>query len=195
MLLFLLQATAPPTKVWYTDPMIVATIVVAAATVVNLLVAIRMWRVASENTALTRDMFEAAHRPYIGVSKIKAENNPELRTFLITIDYKNVGSVPADEVHTSVQLLVNGFPLPMDELLHKKSVLMPDMHTQRKILIDDSDYKKLAGNPKLDLTFSADYKGIAKKTYSYKHETAYNWQQNVFMLISTTSTEKPPENR
>jgi hypothetical protein len=181
MLLFLLQ-TASESAYWYAQPITVATIVIAVATVVYTVITLRLLKI-------TKDIFEASHRPYIGVFKMKPERDDEAKQLKVTIVYKNIGNVPAKSVKPSVQLFMNGFAIQMSHFESKTAVLMPQQRLHRTILFSEADYMKISDGAKLDVVFSVHYKGMANKEYDYRHESTYSRDNNLFMVVEVTSTE------
>ena len=69
---FLLQTAIQSTPLsWDGRATTISTIIIAGAAVVNLIVAILLWKTTINSTKITRDIFEASHRPYVGVISAK----------------------------------------------------------------------------------------------------------------------------
>ena len=86
---------AMPSVAYWEDQITVATLVIAASTVVSLIVSVLMWNAMRRQTQLTQDIFEAAHRPYVGVLKLagginKSGSNPAI--FNLSARIKNSGN-------------------------------------------------------------------------------------------------------
>ena len=50
------------------SPIVLSTVVIAIATVANVVVSILMWSVTRDYTEVTRNIFKAANRPYVRTS-------------------------------------------------------------------------------------------------------------------------------
>src|SRR5712664_4923322 len=130
---------------WFHDPLAVATsvatIVIALATLASLWISNRMWRVTGKYTEITKNIFEASSRPYIGVTKLsmkakEAGFNP-LPVFEFDVTYKNVGSVPALELRRSVTIMVDGEALPPITPEEATAVLIPEGEMRALIYYND----------------------------------------------------------
>jgi hypothetical protein len=117
-MLLLLQAS----KHWYSDPLAdavtLATIIIAAATIIGVVISNRMWKVTrdytettkeytkatKEYTEITKNIFEAAYRPYVTASEFMASTNESTGQFKITVEFENVGSVPAYDFRRHIEI-------------------------------------------------------------------------------------------
>lgn len=197
MLLFLLQDAKPA---WYADPMVTATVVVALATVVNVAATLLLWLTTRRQVNITRDMFEASHRPYVGVIKIQRFDFPEpeeddedvkpLEYIVFQIVYKNVGSVPAHSFQPYARVVVDGTMLPIVEAEEEAfAVLLPGIDQFSQVKVDDpKEVKQIENAATLSLIVKCTYKGVAGKEYSYEKKATYEKKLDDFTIKKVTAT-------
>ena len=70
------------------DPVTVATIVIAAATVINVAASIYMGKKTYEYTEITKSIYKASNRPYLGLDNIKVKDDGN-KHLIFDIIYKN----------------------------------------------------------------------------------------------------------
>jgi archaellum component FlaG (FlaF/FlaG flagellin family) len=182
---------------WYHDPLAVATtvatIVIGLATVVSLWISSRMWKVTRKYTEITKDIFEASSRPYVGVTKLsmtpKEAGFDPLPVFEFDVTYKNVGSVPALEVRRSVTVMVDGKALPPITPEESPAVLMPESEMSALIYYNDPQhFKAIESANELTLIFSCTYRGVTEKEYRYEQKAAYDPAHNKFYVVKAKAT-------
>lgn len=187
----LLLQSAQITSDWFKDPVTSATTVVALASVVNLIIAALMWRVTSKTTKITRDIFEASHRPYVHISGITFTNDTDKKSLRITVMLLNVGSVPAYNFNEKVVFMLTG----------KEGLNLPDIEEKGTIIIypqasiessatlsDPTDYNLITKRERLGLTVAMTYKGAGRKKYQSEHKYVFSEEQNKFVKISDSAT-------
>jgi hypothetical protein len=166
MLLALLQVTNT-SVVWYKDPLTVATIVIAVATVAYFISTMLLWRETRDSVRITRDMFEASHRPYIGLTAISHTISDEKATF--TVRYKNAGSVPARDFKVGVQVVANGIVVPQGAREEEDISVIPPGLEQFDIatITGPNELKAVKDAHTLAILFKCSYKGMTDKEYCY----------------------------
>lgn len=146
VLLALVQAAASPTPTplpvlpFWKDPITLATIVIAVSTVASVGVSFLLWNVTRGYTQVTRDIFEAAHRPYIALLDLSGDgmqtgNNPVRLVF--GAKYKNSGSVPGNNITVRWQLTTkSGAAVKFNPPYEKPTVLLPNDEESTSIYLD-----------------------------------------------------------
>src|SRR5437867_3356201 len=91
------------------DPMTVATIIIAAATVVYSVLTVLLFITTVKNTSITRQIFEAAHRPYLGIPEVNTTVAPTNDAVQFECGIRNFGSIPAHNIEVLDNALsING---------------------------------------------------------------------------------------
>src|SRR5205085_6695132 len=107
---------------WYQDPVVVSTIVIAIATVVNVVVSYFLWRATYHSMKITQKVFEAANRPYLGTQAVKTIRDDLLR---FSVEIKNVGTAAADKVKVNWKFSSSNLPVPINSSSGEPTVIMP----------------------------------------------------------------------
>jgi hypothetical protein len=161
------------------DPMVLWTIVIAAATVVNVGVAVFMWLAMRQSNAIAKKVFEASHRPYIGVSEHIVKINEISDGMYIHVGFKNFGEIPARKVRAKWQVFINGNLQP--------SQILPDDNIETLFPGTSGGFGGNIGNPQvwasidngtsvLEVSFEATYQGITEETYRTNEQARYKPQ-------------------
>lgn len=196
MLLFLLQVDP---NAW-NETIAKATIVIAVATVLYLIATVLLWWTTRRSANLTRDMFEASHRPYVHITLEKDEPEEEEEDedaddedaddfFRVFITFENVGSVPAHDLKFDVRVIVDGTVLPMEELEEEpSSVVFPGMKMYSAISTSDpKDIDKINSARTLSVHIKSTYKGATEKQYSYEDKADYDPEDGSFSTRATAT--------
>ncbi len=85
-----------------------STILIAVATVIYMLTTIGLFCLANRSIALTKTIFEATNRPFVGLSTIDIVNNPALQILAWTVAIENAGNSPAASVEITYHRFLNG---------------------------------------------------------------------------------------
>jgi hypothetical protein len=200
MLLALFQAaTASPTPIptpmplpihtlWYQDPIILSSVVIAVATVVNLFVSVHLARSTRDSAKVTQRIFEAAYRPYLAISVQHAEMDEAANQFKIIFQINNVGAVPAHDVDISWHVIINGEPFPPVEMGYKKSTLFPQAIRNITTRVTESkQYLSIKSGAKVEIEVSATYKGIAGEQHDTYHKEVYDRDKGFLLLEQKAS--------
>lgn len=175
---------------WYQDPIIVATLVIAFASVTSLLIAALTWLTSFRYTKITRQIFEASYRPYIAVVESKVENDQESRQFRATFNIKNVGSVPAYDFRGTIKFETPEGVIDIPAYAEARAVIPPQTsYPLVAVIRNPRDYERLNSAAILDVVVSAEYKGVVpKKDYHYERKGRLNKELNNFMVIGDLAT-------
>jgi hypothetical protein len=112
-------------KNWFKDPIAGATVVIAFATVINLMISVGLWIATKQSVDVARHVFQTANRPYIGTETIATNRNRQSKNLHIIASMKNYGTVPSEETELDWQVLLNGMDQPMTKIPVRPSVIMP----------------------------------------------------------------------
>jgi hypothetical protein len=184
----LLQALASPTPTpipivpSWKDPITISTIVIAFSTVASVCVSLLLWSVTRRYTKVTRDIFEAAHRPYIALSDFSGDggqfgnNEPVRVTF--GAKYRNSGSVPGNKITVTWNLRTKAGAqvkfYPPDE---KETVLLSGDEESTGIWTDlDNELTKawLDSSLELEVSLVLTYQGVTGTEYSHRKTGTYS---------------------
>lgn len=185
VLLALVQAAAPPTPTplpmvpFWKDPTL-ATIVIAVSTVASVGVSFLLWNVTRGYTQVTRDIFEAAHRPYIALLDLSGDG---MQTgdypvrLVFGAKYRNSGSVPANNVTVKWNLTTkSGAGVKFEPPDEKPTVLLPSDEESTSIWLDlEAEFNKAWLDSELELQVSlvVTYRGVTGKEYGHRQEGIY----------------------
>jgi hypothetical protein len=202
MLLFLLQTASDPNE--WNRTIAVATVVIAVATVLYLITTVLLWVTTRQSANLTRDMFEASHRPYVYSFKVECgdydhdedEDEDDIdedalpKGLYFQVGFKNVGSVPAHDFQSEFQVILDGkiFPYPEHEE-HGNTVLFPGQETYIYALFEDEkEIEKLRNYKTISLAIECSYKGVGEKQYTYTEKALLDDNDGEFFTLTNTST-------
>jgi hypothetical protein len=186
----LLFQTPNPPAVWYQDPITVSTIIIAVATVINVVGTLLLWLTTKRSTNLTRDMFEAAHRPYVTFLAVKRVINAAVPRVEFRIQYQNVGSVPAYDFKTEFHIVTDGTLLPNvvkeEEIV---TVVFPAvMGFTVQFTVGQQEYDSVINATNLGLILECTYKGVAEKEYRTRTKLQYDNKTQHFNIVKQTAT-------
>ncbi|BDV43604.1 hypothetical protein GURASL_25270 [Geotalea uraniireducens] len=172
----------------WNDPITLATIVIAAATVINVGAALWVSIKTSEYTEITKNIYNASNRPYIGIESFEV-NKDDNKHILINVHYKNFGTVPASNVKVNYDMLLDGNPGNHSniELDDSKSNLFPQsIHNIR--LKTGSYYDDIiSGKHKLDVVIDIKYRGATKDIYEVNERWRYDPNHNHFHHVDAST--------
>ena len=145
------------------DPVTVATIVIAAATVINVAASIYMGKKTYEYTEITKSIYKASNRPYLGLDNIKVKDDGN-KHLIFDIIYKNYGTIPATNVIVSDSLIVNGVTIGDGgkNIYNSHSNLFPQALMVFPIKIGTDFDNIVGGHDVLDLAVTIKYRGVSQ---------------------------------
>ena len=199
MLLSLLQATptpfpmsppAPVTHALFIDPITAATCITAACTVAYSVLTYLILRATAANTRVTKQIFEAAHRPYLGISNVDTELSQSQRQLKFTCTLKNFGSTPAHniEVVRHEVIIPN---VPPSELSLKSGKFSVFPNNERFINVNfDTGFTliPILTSGKLELLVYLRYTGVTEKSYAYNYHAVYDPNTGQLVPVEEQST-------
>jgi hypothetical protein len=176
----LIQATPTP---WYQEPITVATWVIAVATVGYFATTVAL-------LSLTRRMFQASHRPYIGASSVMMTKIATPPSILFELPVRNFGSLPALNFTQDIQIIADGTVIPSDiqeEML--VTVVMPDAPYRASVTIDDPyEYRLVDAARTLSVRITCRYQGVQHKRYCTETKLTYDHKNERFFIIKGSAT-------
>jgi hypothetical protein len=180
LLALLLQAAT------WRDPITVATVVVAIFTVVSVVVSAFMWSATRKQAQISREIFEAAHRPYVGVDNVNAFIYPGRNgtTLQIGITTKNSGSVPARHIVVMWSVSLLGQDVPREPHVDQAIVLLPEQSRviNTSHLLSGEMYTAFRLPDSLvEIVATIKYKGVTEKDYNYRQHAVFHTSQGVAM--------------
>ena len=164
-----------------TDPVTIATVIIAVATVVNVFVALFQWMAARSSAETAKRIFEAGNRPYVGVESIvcvKDEAKQYLNIFAII---RNFGTATAENCDFGWRLYVDGNLLSGTEIPANPTFLFPTLaHHLRAVLY--KSYPRISnGSSILEIVVRFSYKWQPDKSHIYVEKYRYEHSQNAFL--------------
>lgn len=168
----------------YEDPVQLATVVIAVAAIINLVASFLLWGATRGYAKTTKDIFEAAHRPYLSIAGHTPMCHQDQKKITFTLIVKNSGSTSAGNLALSCKVKVEG----QDRVKNagvEAWALMPQESMTFTILIHDPDvYNVLVKDS--DVTFLIQYTGAKNQNYKYEQRATYKDRQ-LFLKGSTES--------
>lgn len=191
MLLYLFQETSQspisaPSSL--TDPITISTIVIMVCTVFYSVLTYFMFRETARNTRITSEIFEASHRPYLGISSVVCTLTPEKQEMVFSMPLINTGSVPANNVRRDLLILLDSVHLPMDTLDVHGQCVMPHSNSEHSIILSGDKFIKATSASMINLRLTFHYNGVEQKQYDYEMECVYYKSKNVLGITKTKST-------
>jgi hypothetical protein len=162
--------------------------VIALATIVNLVVATMLFNATSRAADIAQQVFEAAHRPYVGIDSFDTDMDTERHTLTVTAQMKNYGTAPAEHNDAGWQEYLNGVAQVMSHLPTGPRTLFPGQIAKFTSGEGEPIYSQImTGSSTLEFVIYASYKGPGGKSYSYREKYRYDPSVNGFRDIG------PPE--
>jgi hypothetical protein len=181
---------------WTQDPITVATVVIAVATVVNVFVSAGLF-VATYLTARTaKQVFEAANRPYLGRDRLRPEVDQAKKELTVTAIVRNFGSAPAEEALVDWEILFNGVPQEIPQVVAEPSTIFPSGTVRKHGTIPEPLFSHImGGRVTLQIVIRVSYKGPGNKHYTYSEKTQYGPSENMFMMLGALKDKQPEGKR
>ena len=165
------------------DPTTTATIVIAAATCLNVVVAGFQWDAMRKSARIALKAFETGSRPYIGITGISFGSDDK-RTAQLRITFENFGTIPADECSLDWDVYLNAVLQPITKVSANPAMLPP--HVPQSLL-GTMDYASFAGimsgTITLEIIVHVSYNWAERKAYAYKEKQRYDHAQRAFMNL------------
>ncbi len=168
------------------DPIVIATVIIAIATVINLGVAILMWNISARTLKHSQRIFKDTHRPFIGIydPSITIANNNAINP---SIRYKNFGSLPARNITLRVDIILNGSTIATESPFDKPIVLFQgdDSRWANTIAEGTVDEVFLNTQTRVDIVIRLDYESVDESCYWTEERYRFNHSTEEFELKSS----------
>jgi hypothetical protein len=166
-----------------------ATVIIAIATVIYVAAALLLWWTTKQSVDITRQAFEAAHRPYIGATVAKRAELTSPERIELSVTFINAGTVSAHDVKSSLLIIIDGNFLQRAAKEEEGNlVVLPSQSTDQIAVIHEAqDLAAVRGASSLSLLFKCTYKGPTEKEYSYQQKYTYHRISGHFDRVKTTT--------
>lgn len=166
-----------------------ATVYIAIATVVNVLVAAYTGYKTSEYTKITNNIYESSNRPYVGILTIKPTKLEERRKIHINIQSKNFGNIPASNVRLRFDALLDGYAKPdiKTRLYDLKCNIFPQNIYDYGLFMSSNYTEITNGKSVFELLITITYTGIDDKPYKDYERWRYDSESNSFFPIEAST--------
>lgn len=151
--------------------MVLATVVIALASLANLAAAYLMMRATKDYAQTTKDIFEAAYRPHVSITGITPMCYPDERRITFKVTVKNSGAVPARELSLFCQVDVEGKQIQKSADVTTLA-LMPQEEVILNVQIHDPEIYHVLVND-APVVFSGKFSGPKDQVYNYTLYTKY----------------------
>ena len=168
------------------DPVTIATVVIAVATVVNVFVALFQWIAARSSAETAKRIFEAGNRPYVGVESIICVKDEAKQCLSIFAIIKNFGTATAENCDFSWSLYIDGVPIVGREVLANPTFLFPTLAHHLRAVLVESYPQIVSGNSILEVVVHFSYKWQSHKSHIYEEKYRYEHSQNHFIGLGVT---------
>ncbi len=150
------------------------------ATVVYTVVTAFIWYTTRQNTIATRQVLEASHRPYVGVTLVHVEEMLSSYADLCAT-IQNVGTVPSRNVEIELQISFDGSPKKTSTL--KNVALLPNQAHVLCCGIGAEEVKFLNSPHKAEAAVEIRYQGMTDKQYRTKTRSTYTGVSKPFSVV------------
>lgn len=169
------------TDICTADPVTIATVVIAVATVVNVFVALFQWIAARSSAETAKRIFEAGNRPYVGVKSIFCIKDEAKQCLSIFAVIKNFGTSTAENCDFRWSLYVDGVLLAGKAIPANPTFLFPTLkHHLRAVLVESYPHV-VSGGSILEVVVHFSYKWQPHKSHVYEEKYRYEHTQNAFI--------------
>ena len=145
-------------------------------------------RAAQVSAEVSREVLEAAHRPYVGVGSLKVENDRNNEAFRVVGTLTNRGTVAARSVKVTWVAILNGAPIKeTDE--QAAYTMNPGASSNLNIAFGQPQYKGICERTiNFEVLLGADYLGIGTREYRYREKFRFNPQDETLKSIECESS-------
>jgi hypothetical protein len=167
----------------WSDPSVILTTVIAVSTIVYVILTALIWHATLQNTRATRQILEASHRPYLGVSRV-ALREQYIHDSAITVTIQNVGAVPSQRVEVDFKISLAGKDSSaFDGSAHPSIALMPGQSFCLTQDLTDMECEHLQSDGDAKVHIQLRYYGATEK--QYRTSGAYACKNgDTFVMIS-----------
>jgi hypothetical protein len=184
----------------WTDPAVLASgisaaaaLIAAAAAVWYTIITRRLLRTTADNTAVTRAIFEAAQRPYVGVEELRL-NSKEATSGSLFAKLKNHGSVPAHKVNAKLRVELDGTVIS-DKSIEQGIALFPGDHIHVHVPLQHellaaftTTFSDSLDVDRMNVKIVVEYSGPGGRRYEVTTQHHMTKKDRAFLLDQSSST-------
>lgn len=198
---------------WWADPLTVSAVfigVIAALTVVSLIVNVLLWRTARKAANAATSAAEAANksanaatqqaeasrksleigaalnRPYLGISKFERVSDRNSSVWVVLWVIKNFGSLPAIKVNASIETSSDGTNFQADRAA-ESAEMFPQTEVQTRTVIQFEDVRPIIeGNKIVSGRIRISYEASNEQRYEFSANIRYEHSRDRFTMDSET---------
>ena len=171
---------------WWQDPITLSTMVIACATVLNLGISFFMWLATYRSMNITKNIFDAAHRPYVGVlgNSISLIRRAAQREIQINVKLKNSVTVSANLVKYEISIFLDG-KISCRRFRKGPATLFPqEVLTCGGALPVGDQYDRICNSEsKVEVGFSLRYKGSSPTEHHHTVRRGYKHETDSFVIV------------
>lgn len=177
----------------YPDPVTIATIVIAIATVVNVWVAYCQWRAARKSAEIAMRVFETANRPYVGVDLLGCQKDELSPCLNVQANIKNFGTAPAENCDIGWKVYINGIEQAGTGFSTHPAVIFPGLTVYlRGIFVEPHCTAIMTGKSTLEIIVHFLYRWQHDKSHIYEEKYRYEHTQRAFITLGVTPRDSKP---
>jgi hypothetical protein len=166
-----------------TDPQVLAAVITAAATVIYVAFTAAILKASRDNTKATRDIFEAAYRPYVSIASVTFGRAKSAAAEAgIMFEFRNCGTVPAMDFRYDITVAKDGKIVPTSFEAVSVLTLFPG---EPFLVWYFPGREELANLEALGFSIKASYRGVTNQRHGYEGHYRYQHRTDGFMPLNT----------
>lgn len=172
-----------------TDLNTYSNLIIAIATVINVVISYFLWKATYNTAKVSQHIFKASHRPYVFAHmKVLFHDNPETKFFTINADFKNSGSVPAKNVVSKWQVLIDGLVQQGEKIPDKPGLIESQGYITLVAGVGGVWFTQIQeGRSILEIETDVAYEGIGNEKFFSKTKFRYVPNLKNFYSLGTES--------
>lgn len=171
----------------YPDPVTIATVVIAIATVINMAVAVFQWNAARRSANVAEMIFEAGNRPYVGVKSIICIKDSAEKCLRIFAVIKNFGTATAENCDVGWKMYLNGVIVAGTSFPANTTALFPKLSHHLRAILCEPYSQITSGASILEITVHFPYSWKPKQSHIYEEKYRYEHSENAFMGLGVVT--------
>jgi hypothetical protein len=158
-----------------------ATWVIAASTLINIVISAFLWITTKSQVEYTRYMYETSQRPYVGFLQSSHKIDREKKTFVYKLMFTNAGNTTAQNVFIQIEGYLNNHKIPPTEDEPKPTVMFPQGKILHTGLVEGDHFDAMMkGLSVFKLEMTATYQGAKNTQYVCRQEIQFAPDANAF---------------
>lgn len=168
----------------FSDTPLVWTIIVSICAFLGVIITSLMLIATNKYTEITKNIFLASQRPYIGRTSFEIRFDDENHSIHLKFFVKNFGNVPARKVDTIVKLFIKDKLVPFNGAVSENQIFFPQENLPINLLLPKNPlfFNGIKyGESELKVTTEIRYYGVTDKQYSTTETEIYNHVIHTFI--------------